>query len=84
MIFKELDACILLLKYYLTHNKDDLLNLLDTKIISGYTDYNYIDLIKKSYLETNHLEDPFESKYNFFCVLNKLEAKHALYTQILA
>ena len=65
LIFKELDACILLLKYYLTHNKDDLLNLLDTKIINGYTDYNYIDLIKKSYLETNHLEDPFESKYNF-------------------
>lgn len=65
LTFKEFDACLLWLKFCLSKQNDDLLNLLDCKIISGFSDYNYLDTIKKRYFETNYLENPFANKYDF-------------------
>lgn len=65
LIFKELDACLLWLKYCLNHKSDDLLDLISSKVLIKYNDYNYIDLIKKNYLEKGLLEDPFSHLYNF-------------------
>lgn len=65
LIFKELDACLLWIRYCLNHDNNDLLDLLDTKVLSRYNDFDYLDLIKKNYLEKGYIEDPFSTLYNF-------------------
>ena len=45
-----MDACLLWLKYCCNNDNNDLLDLLDTKIINGFIDYNYLDMIKKRYI----------------------------------
>lgn len=65
IIFKEFEACLSWLKYCCSNDDNDLLELLETKVINGYSDFNYLDIIKKNYLETGVIEDPFTAKYNF-------------------
>lgn len=64
IVFKEFDACLLWLKYCCSGDDRDLLDLLDTKMINGYTDFNYLDIIKKIYLETGVLKNPFLARYD--------------------
>lgn len=70
LVFKEVEVCLLWLKYCLNHNKDALLDLLDTKLLNKFSDYNYLDVIKKMYLEKGQLEDPYTSLYNFDNCIN--------------
>lgn len=65
LVFKELEACLLWIKYCLDQNDEDLLNLLDTKVFNKYNDFNYLDTIKKNYLEKGYLDDPFSDHYRF-------------------
>lgn len=65
LVFKELDACLLWLKYCLTQRDEYLLNLLDTKTLNKYNDYNQLDIIKKNYLENGYLDDPYSLHYHF-------------------
>lgn len=60
-----MDACLLWIRYCLNHDNNDLLDLLDTKVLSRYNDFDYLDLIKKNYLEKGYIEDPFSTLYNF-------------------
>ncbi len=64
LVFKEMDACLLWLKYCCNNDDNDLLDLLDTKIINGFIDYNYLDMIKKRYIETGYIKNPFIDKYD--------------------
>lgn len=64
LIFKEMNACLSFLKYKINHQKDDLLDLLDSRVLKKFNDLNYLDGIKKNYLETNVLKDPFPN-YDF-------------------
>ncbi len=59
-----MDACLLWLKYCCNNDDNDLLDLLDTKIINGFIDYNYLDMIKKRYIETGYIKNPFMDKYD--------------------
>ena len=59
-----MDACLLWLKYCCNNDDNDLLDLLDTKIINGFIDYNYLDMIKKRYIETGYIKNPFIDKYD--------------------
>lgn len=63
LIFRELETCLSLIKYQLNHQNDDLLDLLDSKMLKRFNDVNYLDLIKKKYLETNTLENPFDNLF---------------------
>ena len=60
-VFKELEACLLLLKYQLNHQNDDLIDLIDTKVLKKYSDYNFVDKIKKIYIETKRIPDSFNN-----------------------
>lgn len=64
LVFKEMDTCLLWLKYCCSNDDKDLLDLLDSKMINGFTDYNYLDVIKKRYIETGYIENPFIDKYD--------------------
>lgn len=64
LIFKEMNACLSFLKYKINKQKDDLLDLLDSRMLKKFNDLNYLDRIKKNYLENNVLDDPF-SNYDF-------------------
>lgn len=64
LIFKEMEVCLLWLKYCISNDNKDLLDLLDSKMINGLTDYNYLDMIKKRYVETGYIENPFKDKYD--------------------
>lgn len=64
IIFKELETCLLWLKYCYTNNLDDLINLLDTKTMKNFSDYNYLDSIKKRYFETGKVDISFSLKYD--------------------
>lgn len=65
LVFRELDACLLWLKYCLNHDDQDLLELFDTKVLKNFSDDNYLDVIKKSFLEIGYLDDPYHDRYNF-------------------
>lgn len=69
VIFKEFEACLLYLKYCYSNDDRDLIALLDTKILNSYNDFNYLDNIKKRYLETGLIEDILSEKYSLLpCV----------------
>lgn len=65
LIFNELNACLSLLKYHLTKDNNDLLDVLTSHTLIKYNDFNYLDVIKKNYLETGFLEDIYSDLYNF-------------------
>lgn len=64
LVFKEMDTCLLWLKYCYSNDDKDLLDLLDSKMINSFTDYNYLDGIKKRYIETGDIANPFIGKYD--------------------